>query len=85
MVWINLFGGMVRGWFHYDVDNDMKQKPLPNASAAIECMQKFTKTNFYHELYTKTSKFPFEKADAKTVKGESSTSAVSETAVSEDE
>ena len=23
--------GMVRGWFHYDVDNDKKQKPLPNA------------------------------------------------------
>ena len=43
--------GMVRGWFHYDV-NDMKQKPLPNASAAIECMQKFTKThtNFYLKM-----------------------------------
>jgi len=75
--------GMVRGWFHYDVDNDMKQKPLPNASAAIECMQKFTKTDFYHDLYTRTSDFPFEKLDAKTVKGESSTSAASATATSE--
>ena len=43
--------GMVRGWFHYDVDNDKKQKPLPNASAAIECMQKFTNTDFYNDLY----------------------------------
>eukprot|EP00966_Prymnesium_polylepis_P085708 1984323-Prymnesium_polylepis.1 len=75
--------GMVRGWFHYDVDNDMKQKPLPNANAAIECMQRFTTTDFYHDLYTKTSDFPF----AKSVKGESSTSSASATIVpvSEDE
>ena len=62
--------GMVRGWFYYDVDNDMKQKPLPNANAAIECMQRLTKTDFYHDMYTRTSEFPFEKS----VKGESSTS-----------
>ena len=51
----------------------MKQKPLPNANAAIECMQGFTKTDFYHELHTRTSDFPF----VKSVKGESSTSSAS--------
>lgn len=67
--------GMVRGWFHYDVENDMKQKPLPNASAAIECMQRLTKTDFYNDLYTRTHEFQFEKVDAKAMKCDTSASA----------
>lgn len=51
-----------RRWFHVDVDNGMRQKSLRNASAAIECMQKFTKTDFYNDLYTRTSDFPFAEA-----------------------
>ena len=58
--------GMVRGWFHYDVDNDMKQKPLPNASAAIECMQKSTQRQTFtmtctHELPSFHLKKPMQK------------------------
>ena len=66
---------MVRGWFHYDVKNDKKQKPLPNASAAIECMQKFTNTDFYNDLYTRSHEFQFEKVDTKVTKGETSATA----------
>ena len=48
--------GTIRGWFKFDVSDGNKRKVVPNASDAIVAMEQITKTDFYAEMKSNTSK-----------------------------
>ena len=50
-------GNTNRAFFRCDLLDGMKRKPLPNASAAIEAMQSFTKSDFYEDIRLRTNSY----------------------------